>query len=100
GNAQRDDSCTAKGIKVSIVVSEVEAVGGFVGSSFCDPLLNAGLLVSVFGYMIFVQPWMALVAILIFLPQLLFIPFLQNAINLRTKRRSNKRSGTSAHIRN
>jgi hypothetical protein len=29
GNAQRDDSCTAKGIKVSIVVSEVEAVGGF-----------------------------------------------------------------------
>jgi hypothetical protein len=31
-----------KGVKISIIVSEVEAVGGFVGSSFCDPLLNAG----------------------------------------------------------
>ena len=51
-----------KGVKISIVVSEVEAVGGFVGSSFCDPLLNAGILLSVFGYMLVVQPWMALVA--------------------------------------
>ena len=76
-----------KGVKVSIVVSEVEAVGGFVGSSFCDPLLNAGILLSVFGYMLFMQPWMALVALLIFCPQLLFIPFLQKAINLRTQRR-------------
>src|SRR5678816_1127151 len=59
GSAQKDDSCTAKGVKVSIVVSEVEAVGGFVGSSFCDPLLNAGILVSVFGYMIVVQPWLS-----------------------------------------
>jgi ABC-type multidrug transport system fused ATPase/permease subunit len=98
GSAQNDDSCTAKGVKVSIVVSEVEAVGGFVGSSFCDPLLNAGILVSVFGYMIVVQPWMALVAILIFLPQLLFIPFLQNAINLRTKRRIKKLRAMSVDI--
>jgi len=100
GNAQRDDSCTAKGVKVSIVVSEVEAVGGFVGSSFCDPLLNAGILVSVFGYMMVVQPWMALVAILIFLPQFLFIPFLQNAINLRTKRRIKKLRAMSVDIVN
>lgn len=76
-----------KGVKISIVVSEVDAVGGFVGSSFCDPLLNAGILVSVFGYMLVMQPWMALIAALIFSPQLLFIPFLQKAINVRTKRR-------------
>ena len=57
-----------KGVKVSIIVSEVEAVGGFVGSSFCDPLLNAGILVSMFGYMLFMQPWLALVAPLIFMP--------------------------------
>ena len=82
-----------KGVKVSIVVSEVEAVGGFVGSSFCDPLLNAGILISVFGYMLFVQPWMAARRPHDLSPQLLFIPFLQNAINLRTKRRIEKLRG-------
>ena len=86
------------GVKVSIVVSEVEAVGGFVGGSFCDPLLNAGILLSVFGYMLFVQPWMAAVALLIFCPQLLFIPFLQNAINRRTKQRIEKLRGLSVDI--
>jgi ABC-type multidrug transport system fused ATPase/permease subunit len=89
-----------KGVKISIVVSEVEAVGGFVGCSFCDPLLNAGILLSVFGYMLFMQPWMALVALLIFCPQLLFIPFLQRAINLRTKRRIEKLRAISVDIVN
>jgi len=89
-----------KGVKISIVVSEVEAVGGFVGSSFCDPLLNAGILLSVFGYMLFMQPWMALVALMIFSPQLLFIPFLQKAINLRTKRRIERLREVSVDIVN
>lgn len=76
-----------EGVKISIIVSEVESVGGFVGASFSEPLLNAGILLSILGYMIFTQPWMALVAFLIFCPQLLFIPYLQEAINRRTKRR-------------
>ena len=100
GGAGGTDACTEKGVKVSIVVSEVEAVGGFVGSSFCDPLLNAGILVSVFGYMLIVQPSMAMVALAIFLPQLLFIPFLQNSINLRTKRRIKKLRAMSVDIVN
>jgi ABC-type bacteriocin/lantibiotic exporter with double-glycine peptidase domain len=77
----------AEGVKISIIVSEVEAIGSFVGSSFSEPVLNAGILLSILGYMIFMQPWMALVAFLSFCPQLLFIPFLQVAINRRTKRR-------------
>jgi ABC-type bacteriocin/lantibiotic exporter with double-glycine peptidase domain len=74
-----------EGVALSIIVSEVEAVGGFIGSSFSEPLLNGGILLSVFGYMIFMQPWMAVVALLLFCPQFLFIPFLQGAINRRTK---------------
>jgi len=76
-----------EGVKISMIVSEVESVGGFVGSSFSEPLLNGGMLLSIFGYMLFTQPWMALVALLIFCPQMLFIPLLQGAINRRTKRR-------------
>jgi ABC-type multidrug transport system fused ATPase/permease subunit len=87
-----------EGIKISIIVSEVESVGGFVGASFSEPLLNAGILLSILGYMIFTQPWMALVAFLIFCPQLLFIPYLQEAINRRTQRRIETMRALSVNI--
>lgn len=77
----------AEGVRISMIVSEVESVGGFVGSSFSEPMLNGGILLSILGYMAFTQPWMALIALLMFCPQILFIPLLQDAINRRTKRR-------------
>lgn len=83
--SEKGDEPEAQGVAISIVVSEVDAVGGFVGSSFSEPLLNGGILLSVFGYMLFIQPWMALVAIALFIPQAVFIPVLQAAINRRTK---------------
>lgn len=86
GPAERD-AHAAEGVRISMIVSEVESVGGFVGSSFSEPMLNAGILLSILGYMAFTQPWMALIALLMFCPQILFIPFLQEAINRRTKRR-------------
>lgn len=73
-----------EGVAISIIVSEVEAVGGFIGSSFSEPFLNGGILLSVFGYMLYMQPRMAGVALLLFCPQFLFIPFFQGAINRRT----------------
>jgi ABC-type multidrug transport system fused ATPase/permease subunit len=76
-----------RGVRISMIVSEVEAVGGFAGTSFSDPILNAGVLLSVFGYMLYVQPWMAAIALVMFLPQLLVIPTLQEAINQRTEQR-------------
>jgi ABC-type multidrug transport system fused ATPase/permease subunit len=94
GAAESGDS----GTRISIIVSEAEAIGGFAGSSFSEPVLNAGILLSVFGYMLFVQPWMALVAFLMLCPQLLFIPALQEAINRRTKRRIETLRALSASI--
>jgi ABC-type bacteriocin/lantibiotic exporter with double-glycine peptidase domain len=82
GRSIRDE-----GVRISIIVSEVEAVGGFAGTSFSDPVLNAGILLSVIGYMLYVQPWMAAIALVMFLPQLLVIPPLQEAINRRTEQR-------------
>jgi ABC-type bacteriocin/lantibiotic exporter with double-glycine peptidase domain len=76
-----------EGVALSIIVSEVEAVGGFIGSSFSEPILNGGILLSIFGYMLFTQPLLALVAIALFCPQFLFIPLLQDAINQRTESR-------------
>ena len=82
--ASTEGGSAHEGVAISIIVSEVEAVGGFIGSSFSEPFLNGGILLSVFGYMLYMQPMMAVVALLLFCPQFLFIPFFQAAINRRT----------------
>jgi ABC-type multidrug transport system fused ATPase/permease subunit len=89
-----------EGVAISIIVSEVEAVGGFIGSSFSEPVLNAGILLSVLGYMLYTQPLLALVAVVLFCPQFLFIPLLQEAINRRTKSRIKTMRALSVDIVN
>lgn len=89
-----------EGVAISIIVSEVEAVGGFIGSSFSEPVLNGGILLSIFGYMLYTQPWLALVAFILFCPQLLFLPFLQEAINQRTESRIRTLRALSSDIVN
>ncbi len=93
--AQKDD-----GAAISIIVSEVEVVGGFIGSSFSEPILNAGILLSVLGYMLYTQPMLALVAVALFCPQFLFIPLLQKAINQRTELRIQTLRAMSSDIVN
>jgi ABC-type multidrug transport system fused ATPase/permease subunit len=74
----------AQGIAVSMIVGEVEPIGGFVGESVSQPLLQAGIMLSVLAYLIHIDPWMALTAFGIFIPQLVFVPLLQTAVNRRT----------------
>jgi ABC-type multidrug transport system fused ATPase/permease subunit len=77
----------ADGVEISMVLSEVEPVGAFVGSSVSEPLLQSGILLSVFGYMIFLQPQMALLCLAVFTPQIVFVPLMQWAINRRAETR-------------
>jgi len=72
-----------EGIGMSIIVAEAEPVGGFVGVSISEPLMQIGILVTVFAYMLDLQPWMALFSIGLFSVQVFFIPQLQRAINQR-----------------
>jgi ABC-type multidrug transport system fused ATPase/permease subunit len=74
----------AEGVQASMIVAEVEAIGGFVGGSVSEPLLQGGILVSVLAYMIHVDFWMAGAAFALFVPQLVFVPLMQGAINRRT----------------
>jgi len=73
----------AQGIAVSMIVAEVEPIGGFVGGSVSEPLLQGGILASVFAYLIHIDPWMALGAFTLFVPQFLFVPLMQAAVNWR-----------------
>lgn len=75
----------AEGVQLSIVIAEAEPVGGFVGTSVSEPLLQVGILVAVGGYMIFLQPLMALAVAVVFLPQIGFVPLMQTAINRRVE---------------
>jgi ABC-type bacteriocin/lantibiotic exporter with double-glycine peptidase domain len=73
----------ARGVGTAMIVGEVEPIGGFVGSSVCEPLLQAGILLSVLAYIVHIDRWMAAAAFALFLPQLVFVPLMQSAINRR-----------------
>ena len=70
-----------------MVVAEAEPIGGFVGMAISEPLLQVGILVSVIGYMTFLEPWTLVLSAAFLLPQLLFVPLLQHAINRRAGER-------------
>jgi ABC-type multidrug transport system fused ATPase/permease subunit len=87
---QRDPSVDNKafgvaqlGVGTSIMLAEVEPIAGFVAVSLSEPVLQGGLIMSVLGYMVYLQPWMALAAFFVFFPQIVFVPVMQRAINLR-----------------
>jgi ABC-type multidrug transport system fused ATPase/permease subunit len=73
----------AQGIAVSMIVAEVDPIGGFVGGSVSEPLLQGGILASVLAYLIHLDPWMALGACALFVPQFFFVPLMQAAVNRR-----------------
>ncbi|HXP75125.1 MAG TPA: hypothetical protein VN823_13355 [Stellaceae bacterium] len=88
----------AQGIEISMIVAEVEPVGSFVGSSVSEPLLQGGVMLSVLAYMTHLDPWMALIAVAIFVPQLVFVPLMQKAIIDRTAARVQVLRGLSVSI--
>jgi len=74
------------GAIVSMVASETEDLAGFVGDSFSFPLLQGGTAAFVIGYLLWVQPTIAVFGILLYLPQLVVVPVGQGAINRWTAR--------------
>lgn len=73
-----------RGVGVSMIVAEVEPIGAFAGSCFSEPLLQGGVLLSASAYMFHLDPWMGLTALVLFVPQVAFIPMLQGGIVRRT----------------
>jgi ABC-type multidrug transport system fused ATPase/permease subunit len=75
------------GTHAAMVVAEAEPIGGFVGMAISEPLLQAGILMSVIGYMTFLEPWTLVLCAVFLLPQMLFVPPMQQAINRRAGER-------------
>jgi len=84
---ERSVSAAVQGVELSLILAEPEPIGGFVGVAVSELVLQVGILLSVFGYMFYVQPLLALVCLLIFSPQFVFVPLMQRAINRRVQSR-------------
>lgn len=69
------------GLEISMLLEEADPIGGFIGLSVSEPLLQGGLLVSVFALMAWIQPWMAFITVALFVPQMILVPIIQAKIN-------------------
>lgn len=76
-----------QGVGISLILDEPEPIGTFVGEALSEFVLQVGILLSVFGYMFYLQPLLAVVSLAIFAPQFVFVPMMQSAINRRVKSR-------------
>ncbi len=86
-SATGDSMMASEGIQLSIILAEAEPVGGFVGTSISEPLLQIGILTAVCGYLVYLQPLITIIVVTIFLPQSGFVPVMQAAINRRVGKR-------------
>lgn len=70
-----------EGAVVSMLTSEVEKLGGFSGQALSGPLLQIGTLVTVLGYMFWIEPLVAAIALALYSPQFLIVPLSQIRLN-------------------
>jgi ABC-type bacteriocin/lantibiotic exporter with double-glycine peptidase domain len=80
-------SAGIQGVEISLILPEPEPIGAFVGVVVSEFVLHAGTLLSAFAYMFYMQPMLAMTCLLIFLPQFVFVPLMQAAINRQVQSR-------------
>ena len=85
--AMKEPDHAAGGVQLSMMLSEVESVGGFVSEGISEPLLSAGILLSVLAYMLHLQPVLTVVMLAIWSPDQIYVPLMQLAINRRAAMR-------------
>ena len=76
------------GTTVSMLAAESEEIGGFASESISVPLLQIGTMLWVLGYLIWVEPLIAALAIVVYVPQAFMVPYIQRSINILARRRT------------
>jgi ABC-type bacteriocin/lantibiotic exporter with double-glycine peptidase domain len=61
--------------------SETEKLGGFAGAAISGPLLQIGTLCVVLGYMFYIEPLVAAIALALYSPQFIIVPIFQARMN-------------------
>ena len=78
-----ENSEADSGEATSIINAEVDKLGGFVGDAIAQPIVQAGTLVALLGYMIMVEPLVATISTVILAIQIAIVPPLQACVNKR-----------------
>ena len=76
-----------QGRAVSVIGPEIDKLGGFVGEGLAQPCVNLGILFAIGGYMIVVEPLVAVFSLPFLVPQLIAVPLLQRTINRLVEKR-------------
>lgn len=74
------------GQTANIIGNEIDAVGGFVGTSISEFVVNASMMVVVFSYMVYMQPVIALFSFLALIPQFVLARYMQQGLNALVQR--------------
>ena len=82
-----DDETVEDGATVSMLTNEVEPVGGFGGDAYAQVVTEGGVLLTIFAYMFYTEFWLAVVAVIAFIPQALATPLVQDRINAQSSKR-------------
>ena len=74
------------GETVNVIGREIDNVGGFVGTSISEFVVNVTLLVVLAGYMLFIEPVIALIAAVSLVPQVFLAIYMQAELNRLVER--------------
>jgi ABC-type multidrug transport system fused ATPase/permease subunit len=75
------------GMVVSALVTELTSAGSFVGLAISAPVINIMTLLAFAGYLIYLNPILAIVSLALYPIILFIIPFLQRGANTANKQR-------------
>ena len=83
---------------VAMILGEVEDLGGYFGVALSTPAFHGAMLLGTFGFMVYANPWLALVAMILFPIQMIFIRQLQRKVTTLSRDRVRMVRGLSDRI--
>ncbi len=78
---------TSQGEIVSMVTAEAEQLGGMMGEAISQPVLQAGQMLTILGFLLMQSVWFALAAVALIPLQAWLIPRMQRQINVLNRAR-------------
>ena len=89
---------TSTGQLVAMILGEVEDLGGYFGLALSTPAFHGAMLLGTLGFMVYANPWMALVSMVLFPIQMVFIRRLQRRVSALSRDRVRMVRGLSDRI--
>ena len=76
----------SSGQTVNVIGREIDGVGGFVGVSISEFVVNVTFLIVILGYMLYIQPVIALISVVFLVPQVVLALYMQAELNTLVER--------------